>query len=388
MKTDLQLFKVREICEGFVFNELEGKGLFGLAGKLTIQPEYQRNFIYAEEKMEAAVISSILKGFPLGLLYFNRTSDGQLEVLDGQQRITSIGRFLTGKFHVIDEGGREQYFSGLPKDKQETILNTELLAYVCEGTETEIKDWFRTINIAGVKLKEQEILNAVFSGPFVNEGKRVFSNRSNSKIQKWGSYINGAVNRQDFWEKALEWAAGSKEAIPSYMSLHRYDSKITEVESNFNTILDWADSLFTSVEPEMKGLEWGRYYREYHHKPFDPKVLAVRISDLYMDPFVQNKRGIWEFLLSDEAHSRLLEIRVFDEATKRDVYKSQTTDAEKKGRSNCGLCGISQGPNKAKIWKISEMDADHVTAWSKGGKTSRENCQLLCKTHNRAKGNK
>jgi hypothetical protein len=388
MKTELNTYSVEEICKDFVYNELEGKGLFGLSGKLTIQPEYQRNFIYSENKMEAAVIVSLLKGYPLGLLYFNKLEDGQLEVLDGQQRITSIGRFLTGKFHIVDDSGREQYFSGLPDDQQKKILNSKLLAYVCEGPETEIKDWFRTINIAGVKLKEQEIHNAVFSGPFVTEGKKVFSNRTNSNVQKWSAYINGAVNRQDFWEKALEWVSGGKEQISGYMSEHRQDEDIREVEAYFNSVIEWADTVFINVEPEMKGLDWGRLYKEYHEKPYDSSAIAARLTELRLDPYVENKKGLWEFVLGGETDTKLLEVRVFDEATKRGVYASQTTVAEASKTSNCPLCAIGSGTNKGKVWKLTEMDADHVAAWSKGGKTTKENCQLLCQTHNRAKGNK
>ena len=190
---------VKDICAGFVYNELEGKGLFGLSGKLTIQPEYQRNYIYADGKKDVAVIESILKGYPLGLIYFNKVSDDKFEVLDGQQRITSFGRYVTNKFAVKDDNGMEQYFSGIASDKQSKILETKLLIYECEGTESEIKEWFKTINIAGVPLNQQELLNAVYSGPFVTLGKAEFSNSQNSNIQKWSAYISGSVNRQDFF---------------------------------------------------------------------------------------------------------------------------------------------------------------------------------------------
>jgi uncharacterized protein with ParB-like and HNH nuclease domain len=197
MKTTLKTeITVKDICEGFVYNELEGKGLFGLAGKLTIQPEYQRNYIYADGKKDVAVIESILKGYPLGLIYFNKPSDDTLEVLDGQQRITSFGRYVTGKFAIKDENGMEQYFSGLAQDKQELILNTKLLIYECEGTESEIKEWFKTINIAGVPLNNQELLNAVYSGQFVTLAKAKFSNSKDANIQKWSAYISGSANRK------------------------------------------------------------------------------------------------------------------------------------------------------------------------------------------------
>ena len=195
---------VKDICDGFVYNELEGKGLFGLSGKLTIQPEYQRNYIYASDsgKREMAVIDSLLKGYPIGLIYFNQVSENNLEVLDGPQRITSVGRFVTDKFAIKDQNGMEQYFGGMAKDKKTKILETKLLIYECEGTESQIKEWFRTINIAGVPLVPQELLNAIYSGPFVTLGKEEFSNSQNSNIQKWSVYIKGSANRQAFFERA------------------------------------------------------------------------------------------------------------------------------------------------------------------------------------------
>ena len=198
MKTILKTeITVKEICDGFVYNELEGKGLFGLSGKLTIQPEYQRNYIYASDggKKEMAVIESVLKGYPIGLIYFNKVSQDKLEILDGQQRITSLGRFVTGKFAIKDENCMEQYFDGMAKDKKTRIWETKLLIYECEGTESEIKEWFKTINIAGVPLNEQELLNAVYSGPFVTLGKEEFSNSKNANIQKWSAYVKGSANQ-------------------------------------------------------------------------------------------------------------------------------------------------------------------------------------------------
>jgi len=229
MKTILKTtITVKEICDGFVYNELEGKGLFGLSGKLTIQPEYQRNYIYASDggKKEMAVIQSVLKGYPIGLIYFNKVSDSNLEVLDGQQRITSLGRFVSDKFAIKDANGMEQYFGGMAKDKQTKILETKLLIYECEGTESEIKEWFKTINIAGVPLNDQELLNAVYSGPFVTLGKAEFSNSQNANIQKWSAYVSGSANRQEFLECALDWV--SKGNIGDYMSRHRFDKDIND----------------------------------------------------------------------------------------------------------------------------------------------------------------
>ncbi|HBT75135.1 TPA: HNH endonuclease [Candidatus Wolfebacteria bacterium] len=385
LKTDIT---VKDICEGFVYNELEGKGLFGLSGKLTIQPEYQRNYIYASDggKREVAVIESILKNYPIGLIYFNKVSENSLEVLDGQQRITSVGRFVTDKFAIKDENGMEQYFGGMAKDKKDKILETKLLIYECEGKESEIKEWFKTINIAGVPLNNQELLNAVYSGPFVTLGKEEFSNSQNSNIQKWSAYVSGSANRQEFLERALDWV--SKGNIGDYMSRHRKDKNITELKTYFNSVIDWVSAVFTDVESEMRGLEWGRLYEEYHNKAYNPSRVSAEVQRLYGDPYIKNRKGIFEFILGGSADTKLLEVRVFDDATKKSVYKEQATKAEKKKESNCPLCALGHDVNKGKMWKLEEMDADHVTAWSKGGATSAKNCQMLCKTHNRAKGNR
>jgi len=386
MKTELTTYTVEQICAGFVYNELEGKGLFGLAGKLTIQPEYQRNYIYADGHHDVAVIDSLLKGYPLGLIYFNRPGEGLLEVLDGQQRITSFGRFVTGKFAITDANGMQQYFGGLSKDQQAMILGSAILVYECEGTESEIKQWFKTINIAGIPLNDQELLNAIFSGPFVTAGKAEFSNSQNANVQKWGAYVRGPVDRQKFWECALDWV--SKGDIDDYMSKHRHDDNITEVKTYFNTVIDWVAGLFVSVESEMCGLEWGRLYELYHKKPYDPAVVDAEVKKLYGDPYVKNRRGIFEYILGGSTDTKLLDVRVFDAATSRSTYEKQTAAAKKSGESNCPLCALGHDASKDKLWTFADMDADHVAAWSKGGPTVGKNCQMLCKTHNRAKGNR
>jgi len=383
LKTDIT---VKDICDGFVYNELEGKGLFGLSGKLTIQPEYQRNYFYADGKKDVAVIESILKGYPLGLIYFNKVNDDKLEVLDGQQRITSFGRFVTDKFAVKDENGMEQYFNGIASDKQTKILTTKLLIYECEGTESEIKEWFKTINIAGVPLNDQELLNAVYSGPFVTLAKSEFSNSQNANIQKWSAYISGSVNRQHFLERALDWV--SKGNIGDYMSRHRSDKNISELKTYFNSVIDWVSSVFVDVEGEMRGLEWGRLYEKYHNTPYDPTKVSKEVQKLYGDPYIKNRKGIFEYILGGSVDTKLLNVRVFDEATKKSVYTTQTEEAEAEEKSNCPLCAVGHEANQRRIWRLNEMDADHVTAWSKGGATNINNCQMLCKTHNQAKGNR
>jgi hypothetical protein len=384
LRTDIT---IDEICKGFVYNETEGKGLFGLSGKLTIQPEYQRNYIYADSggKREQLVIESLLKGYPLGLIYFNTVATDKFEVLDGQQRITSAGRFLADKFAIMDNGN-PQMFSTMPADQQKKIRDSKLLIYECEGAETEIKAWFKTINIAGVPLNEQEFLNAVYSGPFVTKAKEEFSNSQNSNIQQWSAYVKGSANRQDFLATALDWV--SRGDVDSYMSAHRNHANINELKNYFNSVIDWVSTVFPDVLKEMQGLEWGRLYEAYHGKSYNPKKMSDEVQKLDADPYVTNRRGIFEYLLGGSMDRKLLAIRVFDEKVKRSTYAKQTQAVKGKGKSNCPLCAMGHDANKARIYDLDEMDADHVSAWSKGGDSTAKNCQMLCVTHNRAKGNR
>lgn len=387
MKTTLETeITVGEICEGFRYDDYEGKGVSGLDGKLIIQPEYQRNYIYMEGKKEEAVIDSLLKGYPLGLIYFVKVAENKYEVLDGQQRITSFGRFVTNKFPIINSDGIPHYFDSLAEDLRQKIMNSKLTIYICEGEESEIKEWFKTINIAGVPLNEQELANAIFSGPFVTKAKTVFSNSQNSHIQKWSAYIKGNVKRQDYFRVALEWV--SKGNIDDYMSKHRYDDNINELESYFNSVIEWTNTTFTDVENEMCGLPWGKYYEKYHNNYYSQSDVHEKLQKLYSDYFVKDRKGVYEYILGGCQDTKLLNIRIFDDITKKTVYKKQTDEAERKGISNCPLCAIGHDNNAKRIYKLNEMDADHVTAWSHGGSTDISNCQMLCKTHNRAKGNK
>jgi hypothetical protein len=389
MKTTLRTdITVADICDGFVYNQLEGKGLFGLRGKLTIQPEYQRNYFYKDidgGKKEQAVIHSLLKEYPLGLIYFNKVGKDKFEVLDGQQRITSIGRFVTNKFPIMDNGN-PKYLDSLAGNQQAKIQDSKLLIYECEGTESEIKQWFETINIAGVPLNNQELLNAIYSGPFVTLAKAEFSNSQNANIKKWSAYIKGSANRQEFLERALDWV--SKDDIGGYMSAHRNDKNINALKTYFNSVIDWVSTVFQDVKKEMQGLEWGRLYEQYHSKSYDPAKVAADVTRLYADPYVERRRGIFEFILGGKQNFKLLEVRLFDEAIKQSVYEKQTSVGKAKSKSNCPLCAIGHDANKSRIFEFNEMDADHVSAWSKGGGNLAKNCQMLCITHNRAKGNR
>ncbi len=391
MKTELRQYTVAAITKGFVYNELEGKGLFGLDGGLVIQPEFQRHYIYGDGKKDVAVIDSLLKGYPLGLIYFvdNGADEGpHLEVLDGQQRITSVGRFVTGKFAII-RNGKEQTFSSLPQEDRERILETALLIYVCSGSEGEIKEWFQTINIAGVPLNRQELRNAIYSGPFVTAAKAVFSNSQNALQQKWSHFVKGDPKRQEVLEVALDWVSSARAmTLDGYMAAHRQDSTINELRTYFTTVIDWIDSVFVGVpDPAMRGLEWGRLYETYHGRAYNPNKVDERVQQLLSDPAVSSKKGVFEYVLGGEDDPRLLDVRIFDRATKQQAYNRQT-DANAKGTSNCPLCAHGSNANATRIYKLTEMEADHVSAWSRGGATDLANCEMLCVPHNRSKGNR
>ena len=388
MKTTLHTdWTVGDICKGFVYDKNEDKGLFGLDGQLTIQPEYQRNYIYGDGKRDVAVVDSLLKGYPLGLIYFVLNKDGMYEVLDGQQRITSFARFVneSWKFAVI-RNKKERYFSSLDKDEQDKIVNSPLTIYVCEGQPSEIQEWFETINIANVPLVPQELRNATYHGPFVTKARSVFSNSNNSNMNRWKTYVKGDPKRQAVLEAALDWISDGK--INDYMAKHRNDKNTDALENHFETVIGWIDSLFEYTGNEVCGLEWGRLYKTYHTKAYSKKKITQRVEELMEDTQVTNKRGIFEYILGGEKEKSLLNVRVFDERTKRAVYNQQTKDAAKKGISNCPLCASANNNNSKRIYTLKEMEADHVTAWIKGGSTDAKNCQMLCITHNRAKGNK
>lgn len=388
MKTTLHTdWTVEDICNGFVYDKNEEKGLFGFDGKLIIQPEYQRNYIYGDGKKDVAVVTSLLKKYPLGLMYFVLNADGKYEVLDGQQRITSFARFVNNSWpFAVEWNGKTRYFASLDQDDKDAILKTKLTIYVCEGTPSEIQSWFETINIAGVPLVAQELRNAAYHGPFVTLARKEFSNPANANMSRWKTYIKGDPKRQAILETALSWVG--KGDIDGYMAKHRMDTNINELKNYFSTVLDWVDSLYDYTGSEMCGQDWGRLYDTYHGNAYSKATITSRVSTLLEDPQITNRRGIFEYILGGERDCSLLNVRVFDEKIKQLAYNTQTNAAKAKGVSNCPLCALGNDNNAKRIYKIKEMDADHVTAWSNGGATDLSNCKMLCITHNRAKGNK
>ena len=388
MKTTLHTdWMVGDVCKGFIYDKNEGKGLFGLGRKLIIQPEYQRNYIYGDGKKDVAVVESLLKGYPLGLIYFVKNADGMYEVLDGQQRITSFARFVNQSWpFAVERKGKPRYFNSLDPDEQRKITEAPLTIYVCEGEPSEIQEWFETINIAGVPLVKQELRNASYHGPFVTKARAVFSNTGNANMNRWQTYVKGDPKRQAILETALDWVSNGD--IDGYMALRRNDTGVDELKNHFDTVIDWVDSVFEYTGSEVCGLDWGRLYRQYHTNAYAKDEVTKRVEELLADPQVNDRRGIFEYILGGEQNTSLLNIRVFDEKTKKAVYDRQTKAAMAKCASNCPYCAIGHNNNAKRIYRLNEMDADHVTAWSRGGATDDSNCQMLCKTHNRAKGNR
>lgn len=399
MNTTFEHIFISDLIAGFRFDASAGKGVYGMNGRLTIQPEYQRNYIYGSSGKDKAVIRSILSGYPLGLLYFAMATEGgstktEMDVLDGQQRITSIGRFVSGLFSV-EINGMEQYFSGLDESVQNHILKTKMHAYICSGTEAEMRDWFRTVNIVGEPLNEQELLNAMYSGAFVSALRSRLSDPTSSYARKLTRYMKGSAQRQAYLTGALQWALAADSyawtpanTIGGLMSANRHQAEASAQITNYAiTIVDWAHSLFPDEHKVMQVVPWGALYAKYKNTTLTKDHTQKRAQDLLEDPYVSTKKNVYAYILGEEKEPRLLDVRIFDERTKKIQYKKQTQETGKTHLSNCPYCVLENGANKARIWTLTEMEADHVTAWSKGGATSDANCQMLCRAHNRTKGN-
>lgn len=382
MKIDLKRITVRDLVDGYEDNDELGVRAYN--GKLDVRPPYQREFVY-KDKQRDAVLETLRNDFPLNVMYWSVQDDDTFEVIDGQQRTISICQYVEGDFS-IEIGGHQLAFHNLQDDQKEQILDYELMVYLCEGTNSEKLGWFRTINIAGEKLTDQELLNATFYGPFVTAAKKYFSKNGCPAYGIASDYLSGSPIRQEYLETAIEWINDGQ--VDKYMSAHQHDTNANELWLYFKGVIDWVTATFPKKRAQMKMVKWGPLFKKYKGAKLDPAALEKRIAELMADVDVKSKRGIYEFVLSGETELKLLEVRVFDEKTKLAAYGKQTKLAEEAKESNCPMCATGKNANATRIYELGEMDADHVTAWSKGGATDLENCEMLCIPHNRSKGNR
>ena len=363
MKVELHKIPIKDVVKDYKDSAEEGVTAYG--GKLDIRPKYQREFVY-KDKQRDEVIETVKKKFPLNIMYWVKKGDGNFEVLDGQQRTISLAQYIVGDFSI-----NEKYFHSLTKDEQNQILNYELMIYFCEGKEREKLDWFRIVNIAGEKLTDQELRNAVFTGPWLSDAKLHFSKTNcaaHSLAGDGGQLMQGSPIRQELLETVLSWINNGN--INEYMSKHQHDKNSDELWEYFQKVIGWVRKTFPNYRTEMKGIGWGELYNKFKNKKLDSKKLETEISELMQDEDVTNHKGIYLYVLTRE--ERYLNIRTFTDKQKRKAYEKQ--------KSICPKC--------KKNFKIEEMEADHIKLWSEGGKTIDENCQMLCRDDHREKSKK
>jgi len=362
MKIDLKEISIREIIDGYVDSQEEG--VLGFGGKLNIRPKYQREFIY-DEKKRNAVIETINKGFPLNVMYWVRNSDNSFELMDGQQRTVSFCQYVNNDYSVKDRA-----FYNLTQPERDKILDYKCMIYICEGNEDEKLSWFRTINIAGERLTDQELRNAMYTGNWLTDAKRHFSKSNCAAYNLSNKYVSKNPIRQELLEKALEWKINEEKlpTIEKYMSVHQHDSNSNELWLYFMNVIEWVKATFITYQNEMKGIDWGILYNRHHHKIYDTQKIQQKILDLRLDDEVGNKRGIYEYILS--GNEKTLNLRVFSESEKIVMFERQK-----------GLC-----PHCHSKYSIEQMEGDHITPWHSGGKTDISNGQMLCRECNRKKG--
>lgn len=364
MKIELKEVTVRELADGYRDNQ-EG-GVVAYSGRLDVRPPYQREFVY-KDKQRNAVIDTVMKGFPLNVMYWAVRDDGTFEVIDGQQRTISICQYVDGDFSIGDEHGEPRYFRNLMEAK-DRFLDYRLTVYLCSGTQEEKLEWFRTINIAGEELTEQELRNACYSGPWVSDAKRFFSRRNCPAQGLASDYLTGSAIRQDYLETAIDWISDGK--INHYMAVHQHEPNADVLVAHFKRVVEWVGRMFPFKRKEMKGQAWGALYRQFGDLVRDPLELEAKIKRLMLDDEVTNKRGIYSYLFTGD--ERTLNLRTFTESQKRAAYERQA--------GVCAMCG--------KKFDFNEMEADHIDPWHAGGKTTPENCQMLCRSCNRRKSGK
>ncbi len=368
MKIDLQKIKIRKVISGYKDSAEEGVVAYG--GKLDIRPKYQREFVY-KEKQRDAVIETVKKGFPLNVMYWMIRDDGGYEVLDGQQRTISIGQYVNGDFSL-----NNRFFHNLTKEEQDKFLDYELMIYLCEGTDKERIDWFTVINTYGEKVNEQEVRNAVYTGTWLSDAKLKFSKTSCAAYllaNDGGSLLKGSPIRQEYLQAALSWINNGE--VADHMAKHQHDKNANELWEYFQNVIAWVRKTFSNYRKEMASVNWGKLYNQFKDKKLNAKKLETEIAMLMQDEDVTKKSGIYPYVLTGE--EKHLSIRAFTAKMKRETYERQK-----------GICPFCKGENKKKKWEIEEMEADHITPWHEGGKTTAENCQMLCKQDNRTKSRK
>lgn len=363
MQIQLREIAVRDVFNGY--KDSAENGVVGYGGKLNIRPAFQREFVYGQKERDA-VLDTVTKGFPLNVMYWCDDGSGNYELLDGQQRTISLCQYCNGDFSL-----NNRYFHNLTQTEQDKILNYKLMVYICTGNDLEKLDWFKTINIAGVQLSQQELRNAIYTGSWLSDAKKYFSKVGCPAVKIGDKLLSGKMIRQEYLETAIEWIALTEgKGIEAYMAEHQHDSNASTVWLHFQTVINWVNTIFPNSRKEMKGLDWGRLYFEHKSDSLDPASLEQRISELMQDDEVTSKKGIYEYLLSgDEKH---LNIRTFSDNQKREAYERQN--------GICPMCG--------KHFEIDEMEGDHIDPWHDGGKTDAANCQMLCKPCNRRKSGK
>ena len=366
---------VRDLIEGYIDKTDTTNEVVGLGGRLEIRPKYQRQFLYTDKKREA-VADTVYHGFPLSIMYYAKHEDGTYEIIDGQQRTISICQYCMGEFSIIGDAGSPIYFHNMSADEKKRFLDYELDVYVCEGTDDEKLAWFRRINIQGMPLTEQELRNAIYAGEGLSDAKLKFS-RNNCAASRIGKdYMSGNPIRQDYLEKVLSWMASRENtSLEKYMAEHQHKSDADEQWQYFQAVIDWVKRLFPYYRKEMKSVEWGLLYNKYSCHYFSSSDLEEKVKRLMADDDITNKKGIYSYVLGEP--EKVLSIRQFTENQKREAYERQG--------GICPYCASEGGPNATKKWDITEMEADHIEPWHSGGKTISENCQMLCKAHNRAK---
>ena len=370
MKIHLEHIKISDLVKGYVDND--ENGVIGLDGKLNIRPKYQREFVYDEKKAKA-VIKTITKGFPLNVMYWVKNGEKSYELLDGQQRTISICRFVKQLMYsdIYFNGTVVRGYHNLTETERKKIDDYELMIYICEGTEEERLEWFRTINIAGLKLTDQELRNAQYTGEWLTDAKRHFSKNNCPGYNLGKDYINGDCDRQAYLEIALKWIADYQNIkIEDYMSIHQHDINCNELWMYYINVINWVKMIFPNVRKEMKGLDWGIFYNKYKDNNYDSKELEKQIKLLLKDDEVTSNKGIYEYLLS--GNQKYLNLRAFSENQKTIMFERQ--------KGVCPLC--------KKTFKYDQMEGDHIIPWSEGGKTEIINGQMLCKNCNRTKSNK